>query len=411
MRTISRVSVTIVGFGIAFLGLLGGALYFFSSLFSGGDVDLQRATLGVSIAVLGLGLGLPLAWQGVNSLRGLPSGLFRPRSARLLLTVFALAVILGQAVLTLDILPALAFPPFYVLAAVLPPLFFVVSVGRRLAESDVRWRDVVLQLASGALLATFGALAVEAAFGLLAMVGLSILVGLTSGGADLLQEPLPYLQDPGWLQSPENLAGSLPSLPILVVLGLIVLVIGPMVEEMFKALGVVIMGYRRPVKAQAFLWGLAGGAGFALAEALFNGTTSLDGWMGVAIMRVGATAMHCLGGALMGLGWYYLFTTRRPWRLLGTYAASVSLHTLWNATASGMLAVSLSTASPATNRIGLGLGPLVVVGLMAFLSMLSLTAIFLIFYLARWLRTQVVSERSHASDSGSYAEGVHPYLP
>ena len=389
MLKIAKVMVGVAGFSIAFLGLLAGVLYFISPFISGGEIDLLSSTTGASFVALGLGLGLPLAWQGVNSLRGLPSRLFRPRPARVLVAVFVVAVIFGQVVLTLDLAPALTFPPFYIFAAVLPPLFFLTFVGRRLTESGTRWRDVVLQLASGAFLATFGALGVEAAFGLLAIVVVSILAALMPGGAAWIQEPSAYLQDPGWFQSPESLSGSLPSPPILIALGLTVLVVGPMVEEMFKPLGVVIMKYRRPSKAQSFLWGLAGGAGFALAEALFNGTSSLEGWVGVATMRVGATAMHCLGGGLMGLGWYYLFATRRPWRLLGAYAASVSLHALWNVAASGMLVVSLSLTSSPPDEISLALGGLVTLGLMAFLSLLALSAILFIFYLTRWLRTQM----------------------
>ena len=383
--------VAIVGLSIAFLGLLAGALYFIPSLIREGEIDLARATMGASFVALGIGLGLPLAWQGLNSLRGLPSRLFRPRPARMLVAVFVVAVIIGQVVLTLDLLPALAFPPFYILSAVLPPLFFVAFVGRRLAGSDTRWRDVVLQLASGAFLATFGAFGLEAAFGLLSMVVVVILAALMPGGDAWLQELSVYLQDPRWLQNPENLYSPLLSPPILIVLGLIVLVIAPMVEEMFKPLGVVLMGYRRPSKAQAFLWGLTGGAGFALAESLFNGAASLEGWAGVATLRVGATAMHCLGGGLMGLGWYYLFATRRPWRLLGAYAASVSLHSLWNVAASGMLVVSLSATSPATDEIGLALGSLAILALMAFLSLLALSIIFTIFYLTKWLRAQMPS--------------------
>jgi len=399
---IAKVIVVLAGFSIAFLGLLAGVLYFMSPFISGGEIDLLSSTTGASFIALGLGLGLPLAWQGFSSLRGRPSPLFRPRPARVLVLIFIVAVILGQAVLVFDLLPALTFPPFYILGAVLPSLFFVAFVGRRLAGSDTRWREVVLQLASGAFLATFGAFAVEAAFGLLSMVVVVILAALSPGGAAWFQDPLPYLQDPGWFQSPENLYGSLPSLPILIVLGLIVLVIGPMVEELFKPLGVVMMRYRRPSKAQSFFWGLTGGAGFALTEALLNGASSLEGWVGVATMRVGATAMHCLGGGLMGLGWYYLFATRRPWRLLGAYAASVSLHSLWNVAASGMLVVSLSATSPATDEIGLALGGLVILGLMGFLALLALSAIFTIFYLTRWLRAQMppAVQTIHAVERG-----------
>ncbi len=391
MLKIAKVMVAIAGFSIASLGLLAGALYFVPSFIRGGEVDLLRSTVAASFAALGVGLGLPLAWQGVSSLRDVPSRLFCPRRAWVLVAIFVVVVILGQVVLSFDLLPALTFPPFYVLGAVLPPLFILAFVGRSLAGSNVCWREVVLQLASGAFLTTVGAFGLEAVLGLLLMVVVLTLAALTPGGAAWLRELLTYLQDPRWLQSPGNLYDLLLSPPVLIVLGLMVLVIVPLVEELFKSLGVVIMSYRRPGKAQSFLWGLAGGAGFALAEALFNGAASLETWAGVAIMRVGATAMHCLGGGLMGLGWYYLFASRRPWRLLGAYVASASLHSLWNAAASGMLVVSLSATYAATDEVGLALGGLVIVALMGFLSLLALSTIFTIFYLTRWLRVQMPS--------------------
>jgi len=253
-----------------------------------------------------------------------------------LATVFVVALILGQVVLAFDLLPALTFPPFYVLGAVLPPLFFLAFVGRSLAEGDIRWREVILQLSSGAFLATLGAFGSEAVLGLLSMVIVFTLAALTQGSAAWFQELSAHLQNPRWFQNPENTYSLLLSPPVLIALGLTVLVIAPMAEEMFKSLGVVIMSYRRPSKARAFLWGLAGGAGFALAEGLFSGAISLESWGQVALLRVGAAAMHCLGGGMMGLGWHYLFVTRRPWRLLGAYAASVGLHSLWNLAAFGI---------------------------------------------------------------------------
>ena len=391
MLRIAKTIVTIAGFSIAFLGLLAGALYLISPLIMGEEIDLLSSTLSVSVAALGLGLGLPLAWQGLSSLRGRTSQLFRPRPARVLVAVFVVALILGQVVLAFDLLPALTFPPFYILAAALPPLFFLAFVGRRLAGGDTRWREVVLQLASGAFLSTFGAFSAEAVLGLLSMMMVFTLMALTPGGAAWFQELSAHLQDPRWFQNPENLYNSLLSPPVLIALGLIVLVVVPLVEEMFKSLGVVIMSYRRPSRARSFLWGLAGGAGFALAEGLFSGALSLEDWGGTALLRVGATAMHCLGGGLMGLGWHYLFTTRRPWRFLGAYAASVSLHSLWNAAAFGLIVVSSSVVASATDEVGLALGGVVALALTAFISLLAFLAVLLIFYLTRWLRTQMPS--------------------
>jgi hypothetical protein len=133
---IAKVIVGVAGFSIAFLGLLAGVLYFISPLIGGGEIDVLRAVAGASFIALGVGLGLPLAWQGVNSLRGRPSQLFRPRSTWVLVVVFVLVLILGQTILTLDLAPTLTFPPFYILAAVLPSLFFLASVGRRLTDGD-----------------------------------------------------------------------------------------------------------------------------------------------------------------------------------------------------------------------------------------------------------------------------------
>jgi len=390
LSKIAKAVVTIAGFGIALLGLLAGALY----LIMGGETDLLGATVGASFIALGVGLGLPLAWQGLNSLRGIPSRIFRPRPARVLAAVFVVSLILGQVVLAFDLLPALTFPLFYVLGAVLPPLFFLAFVGRRLVESDTRWREMVLQLASGAFLATFGAFGSEAVLGLLSMIIVFTLAALTPGGAAWFQELSAHLQDPRWFQNPENSYSLVLSPPVLIALGLTVLVIAPMAEEMFKSLGVVIMSYRRPSKARAFLWGLAGGAGFALAEGLFSGAISLESWGQVALLRVGAAAMHCLGGGLMGWGWHYPFATRRPWRLLGAYAASISLHSLWNLAAFGMIVVSFFTVASATDEVGLVLGSLVTLALTALLSLLAFLAIFFIFYLTRRLRSQMPSVES-----------------
>jgi hypothetical protein len=123
--------------------------------------------------------------------------------------------------------------------------------------------------------------------------------------------------------------------------------------------GVGLLAYRRPTMPEAVVWGLASGAGFALAEALFNSISGLDSWAGVAMLRVGASLLHCFTGGLMGLAWYYLLAERRWGYTLGLYATSVSIHGLWNALAAGMALVSLlaagqETTSPAQGVAGLG---------------------------------------------------------
>ena len=92
-----------------------------------------------------------------------------------------------------------------------------------------------------------------------------------------------------------------------------------------------------------------------MAEGFFNSAVALESWSVVVLLRGGSTLMHCLGSGLMGLGWYYLLRTRRPWHILGTYAASVGLHVLWNVGAIGMAAISLGMMASDADKVSLAL--------------------------------------------------------
>jgi hypothetical protein len=381
----AKACVAVTGLSIALLGLMGGVLYFVLPLvFKRGETDpLQISIVGGTFIALGLGLGFPLGWQGLSSLLGRPSRPFRPRPMGLLLVFFVLAVVAGQIVLTTDFLAPLIFPLFHFLGAVLPPLMVMAFVGQRLSSAavPVRWREVVLQTGSGAFLAISLAFGLEAVFGLFILFAALLVVALTPNGMAWLQELTANLHDPLWIADPVNLSQVLLSPSIAIALVLIFVVIAPLGEELFKPLGVALMSYRRPEAAQAFLWGVAGGAGFAIAEGLFNTAIALESWSMVVLLRVGSTLMHCLGSGLMGLGWYHLLRTRRPWHVLGTYAASVGLHVLWNVGAIGMAAVSLGTMASGADEISLALSGLGVLVSSAYLILLALFIAFAIYYL------------------------------
>jgi hypothetical protein len=372
------------GLSIALLGLLSGVLYVVLPLvFKRGEADpLQISIVGIAFIFLGLGLGLPLGLQGLSSLLGRPSRPFRPRLIGLLLGLFVLVVVVGQIILATDFFTLLVFPPLHILGATLPPLIVIAFVGQRLASATVpiRWREVVLQTGSGAFLAIFLAFGLEATFGLFTLFATLLVVALTPNGMAWLQELAANLQDPSWIADPVNLSQALLSPPIAIALVLLFVVIAPLGEELFKSLGVALMSYRRPGAAQAFLWGVSGGAGFAIAEGLFNAAIALEGWSVVVLLRVGSTLMHCLGSGLMGLGWYYLLRTRRPWHILGTYAASVGLHVLWNVGAVGMAAISLGAMASGADEISLALSGLGVL-ILGCLILLALCMAFAIYYL------------------------------
>jgi hypothetical protein len=230
---------------------------------------------------------------------------------------------------------------------------------------------------SGAFLA-FGS---EAVFGLFTLFAVLLIVALAPNGMAWLQKLTANQQDPSWIADPVSLSQASLSPPIAIALVLIFVVIAPLGEKLFKPLGVALMSYRQPGAAQAFLWGVAGGAGFAIAEGLFNTAIALESWSAVVLLRLGSTLMHCLGSGLMGLGWYHLLRTRRLWHILGTYAASVGLHVLWNMGAIGMAAVSVGAMASDADKVSLALSGLGVLVLGAYLILLALFMAFAIYYL------------------------------
>ena len=139
-------------------------------------------------------------------------------------------------------------------------------------------------------------------------------------------------------------------------------------------MGVGLFAYRRPGLAQAFLWGVAGGAGFALTEGLFNSVGALDLWVPVALARGGATLVHCFTGGLMGLAWYSFLTQRRWGRVAGLYASSVLIHGMWNGLAVFMTLSFMSSSGstvPTSGQVLTNVGALAVLAMFAGLVLLT----------------------------------------
>jgi RsiW-degrading membrane proteinase PrsW (M82 family) len=103
----------------------------------------------------------------------------------------------------------------------------------------------------------------------------------------------------------------------------------PIVEELLKPIGVILLLGRRPVPMAAFLGGVMGGLGFAITETLSNLATINDPWFVLVLARMGTLAMHGLTAGIAGWGWGQL-AGRRPLRFFGAFASAVFLHGLWN---------------------------------------------------------------------------------
>ncbi len=343
MRDLFRIltfvgALCITGVG-AMLGVSGIAV----GLIGGGSDTLTLVTSSASILGLTTGLGAASAWHAWRAMQGRPSAAFRPKRVWLLGVIFVLALILGQTMLSLSFLPALTFPLLHMGAAVLPALIILALAGRALGTATT-WRDMVLQMASGAFLALPLAMVLEGTIILLFASAAILGVAWQPGGQDLILKVAPFLEDLSWLQEPVSLAATvLTPTAIIVALGLVAGLV-PLLEEAVKTIGVGLVAYRRPSLAQSVLWGLAAGAGFAAVEGLLNTTGALESWLSAVLLRIGTTAMHSVTGALMGLAWYQL-VTRRSWlHGLTIYAGSAAIHGLWNGIALAMAVVSIKAA-------------------------------------------------------------------
>jgi len=391
MLKFMRVAVLVVALLIVAFGLAVGGLGIVLSLLNPGVDRLLGITGSVALLVLTVGLGSTLAWQAWQAVRGRESKPFRPRQVWPLVLVFLLAIGLGQVILTLGLLPALTFPPLHAAAAVMPSVIVLGLAGRSLTGLT-RWRDMVLQTSSGAFLATAISFVLEILAGLVLFAAAVAVVAMQPGGQELLESLLDELRSPVGLGDPSFLP-SLAQSPIVIGLALLVLaVMVPLIEEATKTLGIGLVAYRRITLAQAFLWGLAGGAGFALAESLLNTLGGLDGWAVAMLSRVGATMMHCFVGGLMGLAWYSVLSEQRWGRGLALYALSVSLHGVWNALAGGLTFLSLRLedgVSMDTTQAWIGLAMFAAITLLVMLAIAVTVGLVL---LTRWVRLRSAVE-------------------
>ncbi len=354
MRRILNIVFIMLGLGFAVFGVLAGLFYLGLPVVMGdAQYDLlQVNTVAASLMAITGGGGLLLAWVGWSGYAGRPSPRMRPPHPVWLIVAFAGLLASGLFVLGLGLAPWL-FPPLHVAAATVPPLFFVLLaaylIDRR--RPPLPLQDLVGQVAGGMLVATALSVAIEFMLlaGLLAFV--SVLLSLAPGGLERIGTLFGNLRSPEMLQDPA-VAQTLFSSPVILVAAGAALTVGtPLVEAASKGISLILVGTarRRPARMEAFLWGVAAGAGFAITGNMISSLAALPNWGGPITLRVGTALVQTLTGGLLGLGWYGWMSGTRRWRLWAYFGLAVALQGVWNGAAG--LATLLAAPAIDTNSI------------------------------------------------------------
>lgn len=121
---------------------------------------------------------------------------------------------------------------------------------------------------------------------------------------------------------------STPIIYTIVMLGMCLFV--PMVEELFKPLGVWFLMGKNITPSEGFFAGLLGGAGFALVESLLVMGSASDAWVSTVIGRTGTGLLHVTTAGILGWAMAKTWQDGKYQRISLTYLGMIFLHGAWN---------------------------------------------------------------------------------
>jgi hypothetical protein len=116
---------------------------------------------------------------------------------------------------------------------------------------------------------------------------------------------------------------------------LAIAVVGPIIEELFKTIGVWLLKPRNISPREGWTAGLMSGAGFGLIEGyLFSMQAVLipdiSGWLYFVLGRVGGLLLHTFTGGIVGWGLAKSWREKRPQHAIWSYLIAFLMHGLWN---------------------------------------------------------------------------------
>jgi hypothetical protein len=317
----------------AAVGLWGTAvlLVLVAALGQGDGMLLPFMMQAAGLAATGV-MVLPSAYASLRSLQGKPLPVsyqpFLKLNPILLLAAWATVLGLGYAVAGSGF-AWLVIPILHVLAVVIPVLILLQLGLRGLPVGSPQRRWGVF--GAGLVLGPLVILIAEVAALLAGVIIIVFVVASRPGMIEQLQAMVENLSQ--YQGDPNALVDSLlPYLanPTVVILVLVfVALIVPLIEELFKPVGVYLLAGRKITPAAGFAAGALSGAGYAIFESLaLNGGG--DDWLLVEIARSGTAVIHILTTAMTGWALASAWRDRRYLRLVLTYACVVLVHGMWN---------------------------------------------------------------------------------
>ncbi|HHV05515.1 MAG TPA: PrsW family intramembrane metalloprotease [Anaerolineaceae bacterium] len=142
----------------------------------------------------------------------------------------------------------------------------------------------------------------------------------------------------------------------------VITISGPIIEELFKTIGVWFLKPRHISPREGWIAGLMSGAGFGLIESLMFGAvqgvlmTNFPDWLYFVLGRAGALVLHTFTGGIVGWGLAKSWREKRPKQALGAYIIAFLVHSLWNSNAvvQGLLSQFSINVPDATVYFSLG---------------------------------------------------------
>jgi RsiW-degrading membrane proteinase PrsW (M82 family) len=298
-----------------------------------GPAPIEATELASAIVLAGM-LFLPAAYYSIQHLRGkeITARPLRPLKVPLGILLFLLwigASALAEIFFNNKILQWFT-PPLYLMAIGVPVYLLVrLTAGGLNAGSPQRtWGVFSTSMSLGI---SFSLLA-EGTIFLVGLIGAGMYIGFHPELLTSLRHIKDQLSNASSPDQALALAGPWLDNPFAFILALLFFSgFTPVIEETAKSLATWTVFDRLESSAQGFALGALSGAGFGLLESLLASAAPDSGWASTLLVRGGSTMMHIMAASLTGWGIASFRLSKRPGRMVGTYALAMLLHSLWNA--------------------------------------------------------------------------------